>query len=659
MKRFLVPGVPTAFSLILSLCTVGSRVGWQDSGFFLAGVKELGVLYAPGFILYLILCKTWTLLLGFVDFTLAVHLFSAACAAAAVGAIALAARELLRTQGRLFRVGAGDGELPAIVAGCLAACGFTFWSAALLAKGYALLYLILALLIWRMIRADETGKGSDFTIVAVLIGLAWAAHPSATTFGPAFLVFVASHRRTLGPKGIAWRSGVAAAAAIGPSLLLPLLAARHPLTMFGDPSSLREWTYYLVGGAFAHRRGTFGFEPWRALRAVTYLWEDFLGVGAALALLGLSRLGTANRRLLLGIGLWVLPSALTSMLFKIEGQQDLWLVAAWLPLHLAVAVGLASIPPRRARAAAVSLGVIGAAWAIAVNARDVSMRGYRLAEQFGRFHLEHLESGSVLLLESDDLLATTRYLQVVQGYRRDLLVVDAGRLPYDWYQAHLKRLDSRLKPGKDARSFAVANVSRERPVYFETAPRDLPELAPAGPLMRLAAAGEPNEPRDWPFPVRPTELCLRRERGVRLRILPDRLEVEPEAYERRWVTPFVRALDQQARWALKRSEFRKAADLFASARAADPGRPDPEAIHLAGACHYQLSEYDRAEPLLKQSVLLGGTPRQLLRSYSYLSTICAKQGRREEAARYHDQAMAVVRSDPELRQEFEKSRGGH
>ena len=51
MRRFVVPGVPFALSLVVSLCTVGTTVGWQDSGFFLAGVKELGVLYPPGFVL--------------------------------------------------------------------------------------------------------------------------------------------------------------------------------------------------------------------------------------------------------------------------------------------------------------------------------------------------------------------------------------------------------------------------------------------------------------------------------------------------------------------------------------------------------------------------------------------------------------------------------
>src|SRR5215213_5741440 len=103
MRRYGVPLVPFALSL------------------FLAAVKDLGVLYPPGFVLYLVLCKTWTLLLGFLDFTLAVHLFSSVCAAGAAAAIAVAARELLRSEGPLFRLDVGPNDLAALAAGCLAA----------------------------------------------------------------------------------------------------------------------------------------------------------------------------------------------------------------------------------------------------------------------------------------------------------------------------------------------------------------------------------------------------------------------------------------------------------------------------------------------------------------------------------------------------------
>jgi hypothetical protein len=653
MKRLLVPGLPAALSLGLSAVTVGTSVAWQDSGFFLAGVKELGVLYPHGFVLYLVLCKAWTLALGFVDFTLAVHLFSSFCAAGAAAAISLASRDFLRAQGPLFRVGADPGELPAIVTGCLAACGFTFWSAALLAKGYALLYLILALLLWRMIRADETGKGRDFTIVAVLIGLAWAAHPSAATLGPAFLLFVAAHRRRLGGKGIAGRVGISAACALGPSFLLPLLARRDPVTMFGDPSSLHEWFYYLIGGQFTHRGSTFGLEGWRVGRAFLYLWEDFLGIGLAAALVGLARLARVNRRLLWGLGAWVLPSAVVATLFRIEGQQDLWLVSSWMPLHLAVALGVASIPAKLARLGALSLGLAGVLWALGANGRDVSMRGYGLAEQYGRFHLESLEPGSILLLDSDDALSTTRYLQVVKGFRLDVLVVDAGRLPYEWYGRHLRRFDPGLKLGADPTSFATANVSRERPIYFEAAPAGLAGLSPAGPLWRLAL---PAGARDWPFPVRPDEARSRRRRERGIRLLPG-LAVEPEAYEDRWVSAYGRAQGSLGRYRFLEKDYRGASEAFEAARGADPARPDPEIVHLSGVSFYLLGDFDRAEPLLKQSLRLGATPRQSVRALSYLSTICQKEGRTAEARRYQEQAMTVVGADPELRREFQERRG--
>jgi hypothetical protein len=611
MKRFLVPAVPFALSLGLSLCTVGSTVSWQDSGYYLAAVREFGLLYPPGFVLYLITCKAWTLLLGFLDFTLAVHLFSSFCAAGAAAAIALAARDLLRKLG-------SENDLAAIVAGAWAAAGATFWSAALLAKSYALLYLVLSVLMWRMIRAQESGKGRDFTIVAALIGLAWAAHPSATNLGLAFVLFVVAHRRTLGGKGILRRVGIAGACAIGPSLLLPMLTS----TIFARPSSPGEWLRYLVGARFFGLTGAFGLEGWRAMNAIEYLWEEFLGVGLVFALVGLARTAVLDRKLLLIVALWIVPAALVAVLFRIEVQLDFWLAAAWLPLHLAVAVGLAAVPGRFAKVATVSLGVVGLAWAVAANGRSVSMRGYDLAEKYGRFHLEPLDPDSILVLESDDALATVRYLQVVKGVRPDVRVLRAGQTP----------------------------VTSTRSVYYEVAPPGVTNLLPAGPLLRATEAPA------VPFPVSPQEARSRfgRERGIRLQRLPDGLIVEPEPYEYRWVSLFVRVQARQGHAAFVRNDWRRAAELLESARAADPDHPSLEIIHFLGVSHYLLNEFDRAEPLLKQSLRLGPTSRQQIRACTCLSSICLKQGRKAEAMRWQEQAMGVVGADPELKREFEQ-----
>ena len=119
MKRWAVPLVPFAFSLILSLTTAGSTVFWQDSGFYLTAVHEFSVLYPHGFVLYLLLCKAWTFVAAPIfGFTLSVHLFSALSAAGAAAFIALAARDFLR---RLDPESAPEG--PSIAAAIVAAAG--------------------------------------------------------------------------------------------------------------------------------------------------------------------------------------------------------------------------------------------------------------------------------------------------------------------------------------------------------------------------------------------------------------------------------------------------------------------------------------------------------------------------------------------------------
>lgn len=660
MRRFIVPGVPFLLSLTLSAFTVGAHVGWQDSGFFLAAVKELGILYPPGFPLHLVLCKTWTLLFGFLDFTLAVHLYSSFCAALAAGVLAVAARDLLRSRGALFQVGGLGNDAAAVAAGALAATGFSFWSAALLAKGYAFYYLILSLLLWRMIRADDSGRPRDWTQVAVLIGLSWAAHPSAVGIGAALLLFVVAHRRTLGAKGIAARAALAAAVAVGPSLLLPIMAARDPEVRFGNPTSMSEGLRYLTGSRFVGLKDVFGADPFRFGHAALYFWEEFLGVGAACALVGLSRLAITNRRLLLGLAAWILPSSLLAILFRIEGQLDFWLVASWLPLHLAVAVGLASIPPRFARLGVPLLAAAGLGWAIAVNGGPVSMRDDTLAEEYGRFHLLNVEKDAVLILDSDDTLATVEYLQVVKGLRPDVAIASASRFGSPWYEEFLRRRHPRLTPGSTIRAFAEANAAAW-PVYFENVPPDLAasrtDFVPAGPLLRLGPGS--RDPDPWVFPVRVDDARARfgRERGIRLVLRSGGLDVFPEPYEQRWISAYVRAEANQGQAAFARGgedHLRRAAECFGRALAADPSHPDRGVVHGLAVSWYLLRQFDRAEPLLKQLLRLDPTPRQAVRACSFLSTIYRSQGRLEEALRYQDQAMAIVGSDPELRREFEK-----
>ncbi len=688
MKRLVLPGIPFLVSFALSLSTAGSHVYWQDSGFFLVAVKELGVLYPPGFALYVLLCKAWTLAFWWVDFTYAVHLFSATCAALAAGTLAVATRDLLRTKGPLFRTLQEEGpwaDATGAAIGCLAASGYTFWSAAILAKVYAFYFLILTLLIWRMIRADESAKPRDFTIVAALIGLAWQAHPSAANTGLALALFTAFHARALGWGGVLGRIAVAGTLALGPILILPLLCRGDSALRFGEPTDGGALWDYLIGARFTGARGAFGLEQVRVAGAVRYGWEEFLGIGGVLLGLGLWKLGRLNRRLLLGAAAWAIPVLVVTVLFKLEGQHDLWLMAAWIPLWLVAGVGLAALGRRlRIPVLASAAGVL---WALLANFGDLSQRQYTLAEAMGHLQLDAAEPRSILYLYSDDTLSTSLYLQRVKGVRPDVVIVASPFLGPDaaggpgWYDRLLLRNHPDLRPPDYAgvvdhasrwgrleasiAAFANANASVERPQFFERPPGPellRPEwtLVPAGHLLKLVPRNEQRiDAKYWKTPVEPESLpgLYRRERGQNVMVRADGVLLRPEAYERRLLRELLRARKNLADWrALSgtREGLERSTELYESILALDPWmKEDAGAIVPLARAYYALQRFDRAEPLLRSAVDLSLPPAIRGQLCVLLMEISDAGKRSEEAARWKAAALAVPELPDDLRRRLQ------
>jgi hypothetical protein len=695
LKRALVPAIPALVSLSLSLSTIGRQVYWQDSGIFLSAVKDLGILYPPGFILYVVLCKLWTVLFFFLDFTYAVHLFSAACTAAAAGTLALAVRDLLLSRGPIFRVrGDADPDLAGwagMAAGSMAAAGYTFWFTGLYAKGYALYYLVLAVLLWRMIRADDGGKPRDFTIVAVLIGLAWTAHPSSVCLAPALILFVVRHRAALGARGIARRVGIAAAVALTPSLLiLPLLTLREPATALGDPRSLPELLEYAFGLRFMGRPGAFGIEPERIDSFGIFLWEDFRSVGLVLLTLGLASLASLNRRLLLGILIWLLPYAATAILFKIEGQHDCWLVAAWLPLHLMVGLGLA-LPaarlPGRLRPAA-----LGAAAALALivswraNREDLDQRTYDMATIFGHVHLSNVDPGAIVVLNSDDALSICSYLQRVKGERPDVAVVTQSFLGLsfvgerDWYDARLLKAHPFLKmpdyaaarrrlPGvrplaAHLAAFLEANAGGGHPIFTQTAlaPALLPagtRQLPAGVLWKLVPRDESVvDLRYWKLPMEPEDVQGRegRDRALRLVRTPEGLHAIAESYEHRLLNVLIKGRYALADVYLDTGKSEKAVQMLESIRMMDPEyEGHPAFMYSLGRAYQDIGDVGRAEMIFQHSLRIGLGAPQRGWAFCFLGELVSKRGRPDEALACFTQASGIAGDDAPLRARLEKN----
>jgi len=645
-RRLLVPGIPFVVSCLLSASTVGDRIYWQDSGFYLTAVHEMSVLYPHGFVVYQLLCRAWTTLLFFVDFVLAVHLFSSLCAALAAGTIALAARDWLAAR----RPESTTKETAAAFAGCLAASGYTFWFSGLYAKGYALLYFTLALLLLAVVRGGASPTRKDGIRVAVAAGFAWAVHPSVVLGGVALGWYFLRLAKGRGWKTVALCLASGLGAALLPALLLPVLSARDLETSMGHPNSPSGVLSYLLGSRFTGIPGVFGVDGRRAGAFLEFVWEEYLGVGLMLLALGAVRIARTNRPALLGGLLWTLPYVAVTMLFKIEGQSDHWYLAACLPLTLAVAEAFEGIAGGRSRGATLQAAVtsLAFAWALLANYRDLHQRDYALAEDFGKLYLERLEPDAVVFLESDDVVAIARALQTVRGLRPDVLLVGASQLGGEdlWYDRCLQRHhpDLRLPTGLPASSgqagdlvsaYLAANAGGRRPLYVSMPLNggQLPpgtQLVPQGAVWKLAPKAEDRvDPRNWDFPVEPEDLParFRRKRGLSVTRVPGGFEVEVEPYERRLQRSLLKARTLLADWRFRHGDAAAALQLYRSVIALDPKfAKDESVLHQMSLSLLSLGEPERAEGAFRATLEVALRPWVKASSWLGLGDIARGRG---------------------------------
>lgn len=672
MKRALLPAAPALFSLLLSACTVGTTVFWQDSGYYLTAIHEMSVLYPHGFILYQVLCKGWTLVAApLFGFTLSVHLFSALCAAAGASFASLAARGFLR---RLDP--SKDADLPAVVAGCVLAAGYCYAHAAILAKVYALFTALLALLLWLLVRAE---KKRDFIGIGAAAGLAWAAHPAAGMVLPALLVYAWVRRDRIAEWGWGFVSivvAIAAACAFLPSFLLPALAARESIVDFDHPRTAGDVVRYILGQRYTGQKGAFGFAGWRWIAGLRYTWEEYLGGGLLLLGAGAVRLYRVKRPLLGLLAAWIVPMVGVTLLFKAEGQFDQWLVGAFVPMTLLVAAGLSWLEVRgRGAVLAAAGGTLF--WLAAVNVPLLNQRGYDWAEQYGRLLARNLEPNSVVLFSRDDPVAILQYLQHVRKERTDLVPLNSSVLGQEWLDRRLEKRYGLKVPSYGAlrasmpeaawdlvavTAFANENAGLERSIFSVVRPSDAhlrPDLAvvPAGMLWKIVPRREAGvDLRYWDYPIRAEAIPrgARRARGHWDYVTPDgRTEMRPEPYEDRLFLPLLWSKARLADVFLG-SEPGKALALYDEVFAVYPeASQEPRLLYHRAVALYQLGRSGEAQYVLQALMALRPPPDIAVFAWFYLGEVYAAAGQREEARRCYRQSLQM-NPPPALRQAIDQ-----
>lgn len=405
-----------------------------DSGELVAAVHTLGIPHPSGYPLYVLLGKLWTVALPLGSVAFRMSLFSALCAALAVGLVYLAARAI------------GVGRAAALAGALLFGASPSFWGEANVQRVYALSALFVALVTllafrWATLRREEPDavarRDRQFVFVALLCGVGATNHTFLAVWGAAFLLAAAVADRGL-LRRVRTLLAAAAAALAGLSvyLFLPLRSRQEPRLDWGNPESFDALVAVVTRRDFWSRRWWSGWSdlPPIAFDFAASFASELTIAGALLALTGL--VAGARRRPEVALLALVALANLAAMAAH-GSRSDLFLwhryyIPSYLCAALLAAIGLECVLAAvRARAPGLARWLAAAAVAAALvlvplRFRDFDRGDYRIADDYSRMLLASLPPGAHLAASDDNILFVLIYLQLVEGVRPDVDLILQG-----------------------------------------------------------------------------------------------------------------------------------------------------------------------------------------------------------------------------------------
>lgn len=442
---FVVAGLPTLY--------------WADSAELTAGAYLLGLSHAPSFPLYSLLLKGLLLLpLGGLAYKASV--FSGVLAG--VGAASagwLAARGVSR--------GLAASPAQATAAAGLAAWLFTLtgatWISAARQEVYTL-QLVLALgLIGCAVRFSERLDVRWLWLACFLVGLGLGNHSllMLALLPAGVLYMLAQGRAILLKRHVVFWSGIAFLLGLSVYLYLPVRSEVQPLLDTNNPET---WSGFL--DSFTKRRETQLFLEREGvlphLRLLLVAWQEAFSLPVLLlGLLGL-RAWRAQRGLgllLLGLLLGNVGVVVVAPTYRAD-NPDIpgYLLLSYALLSVLIAMGAVRVwqglrmwqwlegprsEERQKRVAGGGWVLIGLLSLLAVPDRVPKSTDDR-AERLAQLYLAQAPQGALLLVKSDAVHFLTFGLQILEGRRPDLTVLNRKGLESESYRAQLTRWDAAL-----------------------------------------------------------------------------------------------------------------------------------------------------------------------------------------------------------------------
>jgi hypothetical protein len=393
-----------------------------DSGELAAAVHTLGVAHPPGYPLYVLLGKLFSLLVPIGRPVYRLNLFSATMSAVSVGFL----------QATLAALGF---SWPVAAASSLTwAWSASLWSQSGIARVYALGAAISAAATWcgALWYVDPSMGNTPLYAAFAIVCLGMANHPIAGAHVPALAALAALKDPARMTDVMFW---ITCAACLLPGLALyawiPLRARHGARVNWGNIATLQDLVNFLRRKQYwKYRYVTRGREAWQViafyLRRVV---EEFGFLGAAAVVIGLPLLASENLPLLVMVLVLVVLN--TGAMIAHARREDIfhwtrYMLTAWFALALPLACGwnimVSAVPVQFAGAMAFLLP----AGLLVARFRSHDLSRHRYADRYNRRILECLPEGATLIAQDDNVVFPLMYLKYAEGVRPDVKLLEQG-----------------------------------------------------------------------------------------------------------------------------------------------------------------------------------------------------------------------------------------
>jgi len=434
--------------------TLAPGLTFIDSGELAAACARLGIAHPTGYPLYT--------LAGWMFTRIPIHvrpieLLNFMSALFSAGAVFFFFLFLFRLFSSFPGSAAGTGKAPA----CLCALGGAlllafskvFWSAALVTEVYALQSFFTCVLLALILKACVPGgtgtRGSPvpLSLLFFTLGLSFCNHMSTVLMVPALLwaLFNSSDTRRPGRKK-AFFLCCFFLLGLAPYVYLPLRAAQQPALNWGDPCGWEAFVRHVSGSQY---RVWMFSAPEVMLRQGRYFLELFVrSFGYVPVILVLPGLWHLFRR----CRFWFLFSVIffaSDILYAVNYDIidiDSYFLPAFITGGLWMASGMLVVTetllkqkkwPCSAAAYAVCLLPLTP---LMYNYNDADESTNCLVEQYAGDILDGMEKNALVLsYQWDYFCSPLYYLQLVEGLRTDVIMIEVKLLKRSWYLTALEK----------------------------------------------------------------------------------------------------------------------------------------------------------------------------------------------------------------------------